>query len=396
MAGGPDEYQDISLYKLENGNNLHPYFWKPPLHTWTIAIFYKIFGMSEFTSRLPSFIFAILSLVLIFKISKYLFPKSIYAPYISTIIFSSSSDFSFLSSQGIAEMQLLFFSLSTIYFTLKKQYILAGLLFGLGLLTKSFALFWLIPVLIYIALIINKSKLSSLLRLFLVSFLIAFPWHLLMYLKFKDIFIQNYFWANLLGRGSGQAGNIAPIYWYLKYILTYHTFLLLTTPVVLVYAFKNFNNKVFLFLFWIATVFIPFSLMSSKVWWYIFPIFTPLSIIIAQSLEKIITQKRNLFMATLLIFILICQQTSKQTLTRTNFNQSIKNLAQNNPQVTSLSVYKMPYEAPLFYFDVGKIYVNFETATDYLLINKDYIDEIDKSNWHQIDSSLGVYLLQHL
>lgn len=396
ISGYPDNYQDIIIHTLDNGNPLHPDFWKPPLHTWTIALVYKLFGMSELTTRLPSFMFSLLSIYLVFLITSILFSKSILAPYISAILLTLSSDFSFLSSQGIAEMELLFFGLATIYFALKGNYKLSGLFFGLGLLTKSFALFWLPFLILYIIKIVGKSKFTNFITWCLVALLVSLPWHILMYLKFKNIFIQNYFLANLVGRGIGQAGNIAPIYWYIRYILTYHTALCLLVPLVLIYIYKNFNQKIFILLLWIAIIFVPFSLMSSKVWWYIFPIFVPISILAGLSLEKIFTNTKNLILATGLVVLLISLQTYKQTQTRTNFNQGIKNLALNHPGIASLTIYQMPYEAPLFYFNTGKINVDLSVDTNYLLVNQDHVEEIDKTTWKVIDSSLGVFLLKHI
>lgn len=393
VAGGPDDFQDISLYTLQNENSLHPYFWKPPLHTWTIAIFYNLFSISEFTTRLPSLIFALGSLFLIFKISKKLFPKYKLTPFLTIILLSSTSDFSFLSSQGVAEMQLLFLSLLSIYYFLDKKYNLSALFFGLAFLTKSFALFWL-PPLLFSYLLLNKIKIRHFFTWLLWVILITLPWHLYMYSKFGSIFINNYFFVNTLGRGTGEQGNIAPIYWYIKYALSYWTPIVILFPLILFRLKKILNKQTIFLIVWSLLIFIPFSLSKSKVWWYIFPFWIPSITLLSLSLENLFKNKKLLFSFILLITLFINFQTYKQSLTRTNFNQGIKNLAQNNPQVTNLSIYKMPYESPLFYFDVGKIYVNFETATDYLLVNKDYINQIDKNNWQEIGSSLGVYLLK--
>lgn len=395
MAGGPDDYQDINLYTLENDNPLHPYFWKPPLHTIVLAITYKLFGISEFTTRLPSLVFALSSLILIFKIIKKIFPKYKLVPFLTIILLSSTSDFSFLSSQGVAEMQLLFLSLLSIYCFIVKKYNLSALFFSFGFLTKSFALFWL-PPLLFFYLLLNKIKIKYFFTWLLWSILVILPWHLFMYQKFGYIFIQNYFLVNTFGRGSGQQGNIAPIYWYLKYALSYWTPIAILFPLILINLKKILDKQTIFLVFWALLVFIPFSLSKSKVWWYIFPFWIPSITLLSLSVENLFKNKKPLFSFILLITLFINFQTYKQSQTRTNYNQGIKNLANANPNITSLAVYQLPYESPLFYFDTGKIYRNFETDTEYLLVNKDYIKEIDSQIWQQIDSSLGVYLLQHL
>ena len=148
--------------------------------------------------------------------------------------------------------------------------------------------------------------------------------------------------------------------------------------------------------FWSLFIFIPFSLSKSKVWWYIFPFWIPSITLLSLSLENLFKNKKLLFGFILVATLFINFQTYKQSQSRGNYNQSIKNLAQTNPNIISLAVYQLPYESPLFYFDTGKIYRNFDTDTEYLLVNIDYLNDINLDNWQILDSSLGVYLLKRI
>ncbi|OQA71349.1 MAG: Undecaprenyl phosphate-alpha-4-amino-4-deoxy-L-arabinose arabinosyl transferase [Candidatus Dependentiae bacterium ADurb.Bin246] len=217
-----------------------------------------------------------------------------------------------------------------------------------------------------------------------------------MYQKFGNIFIQNYFLVNTFGRGTGQQGNIAPIYWYIKYALTYWTPITILFPLILFNFKKIFNKQTIFLLVWSMLIFIPFSISKSKVWWYIFPFWIPSITLLSLSLENLFKNKKLLFLFILLTTLFINFQTHKQSQTRGNYNQGIKNLAQTNPNITSLAVYQLPYESPLFYFDTGKIYRNFDTDTEYLLVNIDYLNDINLDNWQILDSSLGVYLLKRI
>ena len=71
----PDEgrYAEIPREMVETGDYIVPhlnyvrYFEKPPLLYWMIALSYKIFGVSEWSFRLPNALFALLSALLFIK-----------------------------------------------------------------------------------------------------------------------------------------------------------------------------------------------------------------------------------------------------------------------------------------------------------------------------------------
>lgn len=390
QSGGPDDPQNIFIDTLKSGISLHPYFWKPPLHPWIISILGPI---TELSVRLPSLIFSLLILVLIFSISKSIYPNNILIPYLSVILFSLSNDFSFISSQGIAEAQLLFFNLLCLYLLLKpshKNIIMSGISLGLAIMTKSFATFWVFPLAIYLIYKHNPKKIF----IWLLSIIIiAIPWHLFMYIKFGNIFISNYFLVNTIGRASGEQSNIAPIYWYLKYALWQWSTYVIFIPLVFIF----FKKKSWFLLFWMALIIIPFSLFKSKVWWYIFPFWVPFCILSAYLLSLLFIKYRSITTVLFLIWILI---TSKLTLNqcklRGDWNQGIKQLSIIYPNLTNLSVYKIPYESPLYYFNTGTISREITKNTNYIISNKDYYRELDAKQWQVIDNRLGDYLLKKI
>lgn len=393
MAGGPDDYKPISLHQLKNGSDLNPYFWKPPLHTWTISLSFLVFGQNEFALRLPSLLFFLFSLVLVYKISLFLFPKRYLAPILAITFLSATNDSSFLSSQGLAETQLLFFSLTVIYFLFRRQPVLSGIALGLAFLTKSVATFWLFP-LGGILILTNKGNIFQIIKWLSAAFLVAAPWHVYMYINFGPIFIDKYLLINTIGRGSGQQGNIAPIYWYLKYALDRWFPLIISAPIILLSYLKSKNNKFLLLLVWASLIFLPYSLSKSKVWWYIYPFWIPYCLLLSHSLVRLI-QNRKLFITISFFLILITSfQTYQQSKLRPDYNKGIKTLAQRNKDLADLSVYFIPYESPLYYFDSGTIQRGITQTTQYLLTNTDNVSSLPSIQWQTIDSSNGVILLQ--
>jgi len=188
QAGGPDDSQTLFHSTLNNGVTLSPYFWKPPLHPWIIAIFFKLFGQSEFITRLPSLLFSFASLIFIYLISNKLFPKNRGVGLLSALLLACTNDFSFISSQGIAESQLLFLSLASIYFLINKKpkIFLSALFISLAFMTKSFGTFWLYPLCLYLIFKNSTNKTSNILKWLTIQAILILPWHLYMYFLFKE------------------------------------------------------------------------------------------------------------------------------------------------------------------------------------------------------------------
>lgn len=420
MAGGPDDPQSVRLFQLPSGNWLSPYFWKPPLHPIVIAIFYKTLGINELSVRLPSLVFSLASLLIIFSLSITLFPKSSLISHLfAPTIFALSNDFSYLSSQGLSDAQLLFFILLSLYFATKKHPLLSALFFALAFLTKSFATLWLIPLILLIQ--IKHQTPKTFLVWAIISLVFILPWHFYMFSRFGQTFIDNYLIVNTIGRASGTTQNIAPLHWYTIYALDqWKTLVFLILPLSLP-ILKNLK-QLWLPTSWFLVCFVFFSLPQSKVWWYIYPAWPALSLIASQAILSTIQQKSvtNLILLTfsvlpllsywqlstyhipikqfyllglivffiniilkhlkphriysltgivsIIFFVTITTiQTNKSAINRTDFNSPIKKLSQQYPGITHLAVSGLPYESALFYFDTGTITREINPNTTHLL-----------------------------
>lgn len=107
-------YAGFAKNMLETGNWLIPDFmWsdihrKPPLHFWSIAIFYKLFGINEFSVRLPATL-SILGtyLCLFFWGGKWLGRK---IAFLSTVVLSTSLFIPVLAKVSVTDAGLLFYS----------------------------------------------------------------------------------------------------------------------------------------------------------------------------------------------------------------------------------------------------------------------------------------------
>jgi 4-amino-4-deoxy-L-arabinose transferase-like glycosyltransferase len=128
---------------LEIFYNYEHRFNKPPLTYWCMALFGWLFGISEFTLRLPIALMAVGSVALTYALGETLYDKI--TGFYSAVILAVSLQLFFTKDYAAPEMPLLFFFCLTLYFFVigyqrhQWKYILfAYLSLGLTVLTKGF------------------------------------------------------------------------------------------------------------------------------------------------------------------------------------------------------------------------------------------------------------------
>ena len=117
----PDEprYASTARDMVLNGNWIVPHFNgvprinKPPLFYWAVAISYKIFGINEFSSRLPSSLAAIGTVLITYLWGKKLEDRK--AGFWAGVLLMASPLFFLISRFCITDMLLTFFICSSLY-----------------------------------------------------------------------------------------------------------------------------------------------------------------------------------------------------------------------------------------------------------------------------------------
>lgn len=200
-------YAEVARNILKTGNlinlswNNRLYTDHPPTGYWIMALFYKIFGINEFYTRLPSALSGIISMILLCFLGRKLFNPLV--GLISGIALSSATWFVYRSRLGDLDVLLTMFFLLTIFLAIKanenKKY-LPPFLISLILLflTKTMVPLVIIPTLI---LIFYKNKLYKWYELFLpvVLFLAAIGGWFALQLIQDPYFFRNYFGIGLRG-----------------------------------------------------------------------------------------------------------------------------------------------------------------------------------------------------
>jgi 4-amino-4-deoxy-L-arabinose transferase-like glycosyltransferase len=187
-------YAEISRLMLETGDWVVPQisqgipFWaKPPLFAWLSAGSAALFGMNEFTARLPHFLLSLASLWLVLRLARS--EMNDQRGLLSLVILASTPLFFAASGTVMTESGLLFSTtlcMTGLWLFIRKGDSRWGLLFfiglGLGMLAKGpiAVVLVLLPILLWTFSGRHWGKLAALpwLSGLFLAMLIAIPWYL--------------------------------------------------------------------------------------------------------------------------------------------------------------------------------------------------------------------------
>ncbi len=280
---------------------------KPPLFYYAQILMLKVFGNSELILRLPSVLCGLLSCMVVYFTSRNLFNRTT-AWYAALILASMPLFFAMSHYANLDMMVSTFISCCLCFFILaqqsdkpKKHMRIAYLFMACAMLTKGLiaVAFPCCIVVIYCFIYRVKPKLFVLDGIIIFMSLVL-PWFLMMHFEVKG-FSYYYFIIQHFYRYLGQSfNNQQPIWFYSAIVFAS------SLPWLLFIKKDSLRPKdKSLGFFLIAFIFILafFSIPSSKPIGYILPIFAPLSILAAYSLQKTATNTKFIVLATVSIII---------------------------------------------------------------------------------------------
>ncbi|PIT92337.1 MAG: hypothetical protein COU08_02915 [Candidatus Harrisonbacteria bacterium CG10_big_fil_rev_8_21_14_0_10_42_17] len=146
----------------------------PPLVFWIQHFFIKLLGENTFAFRLPSVIFGVLSVYVLYLLGTLLYSRSI--GLLSAGILAVTLNHVFISRVGLQESYVIFFMLLASYYFVRalqrgKFFVFVGITLGLGLLTK-FTIFILVPIFLTYLLFVRRGAFRS--RFFWIGVFVAF------------------------------------------------------------------------------------------------------------------------------------------------------------------------------------------------------------------------------
>lgn len=257
---------------------------KPILSYWTILPFYRFFGVSEFSERLPIAMAAALVIVTTYLLGGALFDKI--TGLFSALILATSFKVFWLARRSIIDTLLLLCVSMAIFFAYEglrdsksgRRYIfLFYVAMGLGMLVKGLVAVVLPAAIIGLYLVASKRyHVLKRLRMtpgLLIVLLVAAPWYLAMFYRHGGSYFRFFFWGQHVERYLHASYSLArPIWYYIPTIFTgFFPWSLFLIP-AFIYAAKQLRSyrsepsrDPYLFVgIWFLFVFVFFSLAKGK------------------------------------------------------------------------------------------------------------------------------------
>ncbi len=205
----------------ESGNFIVPTFNyklrldKPALLYWLQASTYHVFGINEFSARLPSALASLLSLFVVYELGRRLFERSV--ALLAGLILASSIAFCAAAHFANPDALLNLCILLTMWcwwehYTRRGWWLLgAGAACGLGMLAKGPVALALPTAATMLYLLVRRELRrcldSRLLGTALVFVLIAAPWYVWVGLETKGEWLAGFFWRHNIERAVGVMEN---------------------------------------------------------------------------------------------------------------------------------------------------------------------------------------------
>jgi outer membrane protein assembly factor BamB len=316
-AADEQTYSQMAVHMVKTGDYLTPtaygdlgiWVGKPPLLMWLMSLSFQVFGVTNFAARFWIPVFAALSLMLVFYLGKKLY--SLTVGFLSAIVLVTFTTFYTFATHAMTDVPLVFFVLASIYFFVLSEdakkaggyAVLSGLFFGLALMTKQTQAL-LIPLIAIVYLVLTKRNLRCLftkqLGLFFgVAAVVFAPWLVYMTARFGADFWNSYFLYSFYGRAvSPIEGHFGSGLYYFNYLVTSETLLwvaLLPFAVVgCIYRAVKRSRGDTLILVWMAIVLAVFTVVQTKIYYYILPAYPAFAIAISSLIYQIANRIQTL------------------------------------------------------------------------------------------------------
>lgn len=292
---------------------------KPPLHIWVVAIFFKLFGVSELSLRLPSAISATLTIFIMYFFCHH-FLKNKWIGFLSGLIILSSMGFpdTHIGRTGDYDALLVLMStvgvLTTFLYTVssEKRYLyLAATFWVLSFMTKGIAGLLLLPGILLYFLTFNRDKLVNKHLLLLVILSLA---TISVFLSIREASSAGYINAVLeyefFGRYSQDLANRQEgflYYWNLLSTFRYQKWIYFAaiSPVAYFLIKDSLLRKFVIFGYTSSFFyFIIISTSATKQFWYDAQLYPIMSLLVAILIIALI--QRTPFLIRLAPIIVLC------------------------------------------------------------------------------------------
>lgn len=288
---------------------------KPPLGLWLIAGSFELLGKNRFALRLPSAVAGFATVVLVIALGG-LFTSRAHGLLAGAVL---ATTYPFLLEHGARAgeydtvVALLYVLVLWVLLRVRRDVpraVLVGMLCGLIALVKSFAV--VIPLSAIALAACHPRYRAPLLRTLPLTLLVTgamvAPWIVARYYRDGWIFFQSMA-ANDLGRvASALEGNGHPFWWYIP------RFLKLTFPLSLGLAVigwavwrRRLTDDLVLPFAWTLAPLLVASALSTKLSWYILPMYPGFAIVLSAALRAYWEERPRLVLALTVCVLLVAE-----------------------------------------------------------------------------------------
>ena len=284
--------------------NFYPVLDKPIFFYWLIALFYQLFGVSEWTARLPSLLSALGCVFLIYRFSRVYWGR--WVALWSALILVTSVEFFILARTVIFDMPLTFcetVALLAFYEAEQSENrrrraalcLAMYLALGAGTLIKGLVAL-VVPGIVFFLFILLRRRWQILRRIYLIPgagvFLaVVLPWYLQGEAR-NPGYLNYYLWAEHFGRyTTASFDRSEPWYYFIGVALVGFFPWTLVLPWIIKNLWRrSWDDKTVYLVLWVSVPLLFFSASHSKLPQYILPIFPALSILAGATLVGLYEQ----------------------------------------------------------------------------------------------------------
>jgi 4-amino-4-deoxy-L-arabinose transferase len=341
---------------------------KQPFFLWQISLSYKLFGINEFTTRLPSVLSGCILILISYRTGKLLLNQD--AGYYAAFLFATSYYLAELISGRLMvdhnDVSFLFYVSASIWawveyvFSGEKRWIIwIGVFSGIAVLCKwlvGLAVFsgWLIYIL-YTIIEYKKSNipkdraLFDFLMAFLIAVIVVFPWQLVIFRRYPVEAAFSYM-ENNLHFTSAVDGHRGPWWFYFYNIKTlYGTAVLIVLPLAIFLSVKKIKLKPLAVAFFsiLLIVYVFFTFSKTKMPGFTFmislPVFVSSGILLDYVIKKIELLRVSGFLhrlGILLLLLVIGYQNFNLLTIRKNHSMQGPNMLYRNISIQNKKVFE--------------------------------------------------------
>ncbi len=282
--------------------NEEPRLNKPPLTYWLMAASASLFGLQEWSLRLPMVLFSIGTIACVYGLGKLLFNQ--WTGWLAMIMMAVSLQFVWLKHYASPEIPLAFFFTLTLYWFLRgtqtgkwKHWMGAYIACGLTVLTKGYPYYLIIGAIGVWYLLIRSQFRWSVFRYTLrktywfagvpVALLIGMSWMVYAYLEYQDVFLETlqFETTQRAFSRSNQEGWLRNLFYYPEVISwSFFPFSLIFFLVFGHYLWSGKWKALPMPTVWLLVMLLVFTLAQGKLPVYILQAHPPMALVAAHGI----------------------------------------------------------------------------------------------------------------